>query len=181
MAFKMIRIKGKRRWTSFQSLLSGWLIINPLMMKWIHWRLQPITDQLEDAHVKPFHLHLCPSGYLSVTIDPLPHVVIGDTVTLKCNFHTDGSLREVVWFRVRRWTVFMFLLLCFNVSTRWKNPSGRIWNSFGQIDQWFNLIYLEPEQNLWGPNIKKNKINFWITNNSCVRKNKNLKHSNTTV
>lgn len=45
--------------------------------------------------------HWCLSGYLSVTIDPLPHVVIGDTVTLKCNFHTDGSLREVVWFRVR--------------------------------------------------------------------------------
>lgn len=41
------------------------------------------------------------TGYLSVTIDPLPHVVIGDTVTLKCNFHTDGSLREIVWFRVR--------------------------------------------------------------------------------
>lgn len=44
---------------------------------------------------------LSPTGYLSVTIDPLPHVVIGDTVTLKCNFHTDGSLREIVWFRVR--------------------------------------------------------------------------------
>ncbi|KAM6982948.1 immunoglobulin superfamily member 21-like isoform 2-T2 [Tautogolabrus adspersus] len=39
-------------------------------------------------------------GYLTVSIDPLPHVVIGDTVTLKCNFQTDGNLREIVWFRV---------------------------------------------------------------------------------
>lgn len=48
-----------------------------------------------------FKILLSLTGYLSVTIDPLPHVVIGDTVTLKCNFHTDGSLREIVWFRVR--------------------------------------------------------------------------------
>eukprot|EP00064_Thunnus_orientalis_P016742 superscaffoldBa00003387_g16813 len=40
------------------------------------------------------------AGYLTVSIDPLPHVVIGDTVTLKCNFQTDGNLREIVWFRV---------------------------------------------------------------------------------
>ncbi|XP_038577579.1 immunoglobulin superfamily member 21-like [Micropterus salmoides] len=40
------------------------------------------------------------SGYLTVSIEPLPPVVIGDTVTLKCNFHTDGNLREIVWFRV---------------------------------------------------------------------------------
>ncbi|KAF1389932.1 hypothetical protein PFLUV_G00052720 [Perca fluviatilis] len=39
-------------------------------------------------------------GYLSVSIQPLPSVVIGDTVTLKCNFQTDGILREIVWFRV---------------------------------------------------------------------------------
>uniref|UniRef100_A0A4W6CSZ6 Immunoglobin superfamily, member 21b n=1 Tax=Lates calcarifer TaxID=8187 RepID=A0A4W6CSZ6_LATCA len=39
-------------------------------------------------------------GYLTVSIEPLPHVVIGDTVTLKCNFQTDGNLREIVWFRV---------------------------------------------------------------------------------
>ncbi|XP_078110206.1 immunoglobulin superfamily member 21-like [Sander vitreus] len=39
-------------------------------------------------------------GYLSVSIQPLPSVVIGDTVTLKCNFQTDGNLREIVWFRV---------------------------------------------------------------------------------
>ncbi|XP_062315545.1 immunoglobulin superfamily member 21b [Osmerus eperlanus] len=39
-------------------------------------------------------------GYLTVTIEPLPPVVIGDTVTLKCNFRTDGNLREIVWFRV---------------------------------------------------------------------------------
>ncbi|CAK6974426.1 immunoglobulin superfamily member 21b [Scomber scombrus] len=40
------------------------------------------------------------TGYLTVNIEPLPHVVIGDTVTLKCNFQTDGNLREIVWFRV---------------------------------------------------------------------------------
>ncbi|XP_018557081.1 immunoglobulin superfamily member 21 isoform X2 [Lates calcarifer] len=40
------------------------------------------------------------AGYLTVSIEPLPHVVIGDTVTLKCNFQTDGNLREIVWFRV---------------------------------------------------------------------------------
>ncbi|XP_035236498.1 immunoglobulin superfamily member 21-like isoform X1 [Anguilla anguilla] len=39
-------------------------------------------------------------GYLTVTIEPLPAVVVGDTVTLKCNFKTDGRLREIVWFRV---------------------------------------------------------------------------------
>ncbi|KAA8590746.1 hypothetical protein FQN60_001689, partial [Etheostoma spectabile] len=42
---------------------------------------------------------LCLAGYLSVSIQPLPSVVIGDTVTLKCNFQTDGNLREIVWFR----------------------------------------------------------------------------------
>ncbi|XP_049437658.1 immunoglobulin superfamily member 21-like [Epinephelus fuscoguttatus] len=40
------------------------------------------------------------AGYLTVSIEPLPPVVIGDTVTLKCNFRTDGNLREIVWFRV---------------------------------------------------------------------------------
>ncbi|XP_028849397.1 immunoglobulin superfamily member 21b [Denticeps clupeoides] len=40
------------------------------------------------------------AGYLTVTIEPLPPVVVGDTVTLKCNFRTDGNLREIVWFRV---------------------------------------------------------------------------------
>ncbi|KAL4646007.1 immunoglobulin superfamily member 21 isoform X1 [Arapaima gigas] len=39
-------------------------------------------------------------GYLTVTIEPIPPVVVGDTVTLKCNFKTDGRLREIVWFRV---------------------------------------------------------------------------------
>lgn len=39
-------------------------------------------------------------GYLTVTIEPLPPVVIGETVTLKCNFKTDGRLREIVWYRV---------------------------------------------------------------------------------
>uniref|UniRef100_A0A3Q3KF31 Ig-like domain-containing protein n=1 Tax=Monopterus albus TaxID=43700 RepID=A0A3Q3KF31_MONAL len=40
------------------------------------------------------------AGYLTVSPEPLPPVVIGDTVTLKCNFQTDGSLREIVWFQV---------------------------------------------------------------------------------
>ncbi|XP_067382195.1 immunoglobulin superfamily member 21-like isoform X2 [Channa argus] len=40
------------------------------------------------------------AGYLTVSIEPLPPVVIGDTITLKCNFQTDGNLREIVWFRV---------------------------------------------------------------------------------
>ncbi|XP_026223961.1 immunoglobulin superfamily member 21-like isoform X2 [Anabas testudineus] len=43
---------------------------------------------------------LITAGYLTVSIEPLPPVVIGDTVTLKCNFQTDGNLREIVWFRV---------------------------------------------------------------------------------
>ncbi|XP_026189014.1 immunoglobulin superfamily member 21-like [Mastacembelus armatus] len=40
------------------------------------------------------------AGYLTVSTEPLAPVVIGDTVTLKCNFRTDGNLREIVWFRV---------------------------------------------------------------------------------
>ncbi|KAG7478404.1 hypothetical protein MATL_G00080720 [Megalops atlanticus] len=40
------------------------------------------------------------TGYLTVTIEPIPPVVVGETVTLKCNFKTDGRLREIVWFRV---------------------------------------------------------------------------------
>ncbi|XP_040009710.1 immunoglobulin superfamily member 21-like [Xiphias gladius] len=39
-------------------------------------------------------------GYLTVSIEPLPPAVIGDTVTLRCNFQTDSNLREIVWFRV---------------------------------------------------------------------------------
>jgi len=27
-------------------------------------------------------------------------VVVGDAVTLKCNFKTDGKMREIVWYRV---------------------------------------------------------------------------------
>lgn len=48
--------------------------------------------------MSPILLYL--AGYLTVSIEPLPHVVIGDTVTLKCNFQTDGILQEIVWFRV---------------------------------------------------------------------------------
>ncbi|XP_015239763.1 PREDICTED: immunoglobulin superfamily member 21-like [Cyprinodon variegatus] len=32
-------------------------------------------------------------------MDPLPPVIIGDTITLKCNFQTDGTLREIAWFQ----------------------------------------------------------------------------------
>ncbi|XP_024118696.2 immunoglobulin superfamily member 21 [Oryzias melastigma] len=42
---------------------------------------------------------LC-AGYLMVSMEPLPPVVMGDTVTLKCNFRTDGELREIAWFQV---------------------------------------------------------------------------------
>uniref|UniRef100_G1R8G2 Immunoglobulin superfamily member 21 n=1 Tax=Nomascus leucogenys TaxID=61853 RepID=G1R8G2_NOMLE len=38
--------------------------------------------------------------YLTVNIEPLPPVVAGDAVTLKCNFKTDGRMREIVWYRV---------------------------------------------------------------------------------
>ncbi|XP_010212644.1 PREDICTED: immunoglobulin superfamily member 21 [Tinamus guttatus] len=40
------------------------------------------------------------AGYLTVSIEPLPPVVVGDSVTLKCNFKTDGRMREIVWYRV---------------------------------------------------------------------------------
>lgn len=43
---------------------------------------------------------LVPTGYLTVNIEPLPPVVAGDAVTLKCNFKTDGRMREIVWYRV---------------------------------------------------------------------------------
>ncbi|KAK2850777.1 hypothetical protein Q5P01_007053 [Channa striata] len=46
------------------------------------------------------HTFRLTAGYLTVSIEPLPPVVIGDTITLKCNFQTDGNLREIVWFRV---------------------------------------------------------------------------------
>ncbi|TFK13661.1 complement C1q subcomponent subunit C [Platysternon megacephalum] len=39
-------------------------------------------------------------SYLTVSIEPLPPVVVGDAVTLKCNFKTDGRMREIVWYRV---------------------------------------------------------------------------------
>ena len=39
-------------------------------------------------------------GYLTVNIEPRPPVVAGDAVTLKCNFKTDGRMREIVWYRV---------------------------------------------------------------------------------
>lgn len=47
-----------------------------------------------------FSIFVSLTAYLTVSIEPLPPIVIGDTVTLKCNFQTDGSLREIVWFQV---------------------------------------------------------------------------------
>ncbi|XP_071622816.1 immunoglobulin superfamily member 21 isoform X1 [Heliangelus exortis] len=44
-------------------------------------------------------LHLA-LAYLTVSIEPLPPVVVGDAVTLKCNFKTDGKMREIVWYKV---------------------------------------------------------------------------------
>lgn len=48
----------------------------------------------------PVMSHFASAGYLTVTIEPLLPVVVGETVTLKCNFKTDGRLREIVWYRV---------------------------------------------------------------------------------
>lgn len=64
---------------------------------------------------------MCPislsvAGYLTVSIEPLPPVVIGDTVTLKCNFQTDGNLREIVWFRVSTQVNFMITAACQLIS-----------------------------------------------------------------
>uniref|UniRef100_A0A4W3GI28 Immunoglobulin superfamily member 21 n=1 Tax=Callorhinchus milii TaxID=7868 RepID=A0A4W3GI28_CALMI len=39
-------------------------------------------------------------GYLTVNIEPISPVVVGEAVTLKCNFKTDGRLREIVWYKV---------------------------------------------------------------------------------
>lgn len=55
---------------------------------------------LYDCNKMPFFSSF--SGYLTVTIEPLPPVVVGETVTLKCNFKTDGRLREIVWYRVSK-------------------------------------------------------------------------------
>uniref|UniRef100_A0A7N8XAN1 Ig-like domain-containing protein n=1 Tax=Mastacembelus armatus TaxID=205130 RepID=A0A7N8XAN1_9TELE len=52
------------------------------------------------SHVLLLLFLLCLLCYLTVSTEPLAPVVIGDTVTLKCNFRTDGNLREIVWFRV---------------------------------------------------------------------------------
>lgn len=53
-------------------------------------------------HHDSFAFLLCFPGYLTVTIEPLPPVVVGEAVTLKCNFKTDGRLREIVWYRVSK-------------------------------------------------------------------------------
>lgn len=64
---------------------------------------------------------LFPTGYLTVTIEPLPPVVVGETVTLKCNFKTDGRLREIVWYRVSDERNSLFYLpvpfRCFSASS----------------------------------------------------------------
>lgn len=55
---------------------------------------------------------LSSAGYLTVTIEPLLPVVVGETVTLKCNFKTDGRLREIVWYRVSDRFYMCVLILC---------------------------------------------------------------------
>lgn len=57
-------------------------------------------DQL--VPLTPYSPFFPPIGYLTVNIEPLPPVVAGDAVTLKCNFKTDGRMREIVWYRVSR-------------------------------------------------------------------------------
>ncbi|XP_072887872.1 immunoglobulin superfamily member 21a isoform X2 [Hemitrygon akajei] len=47
-----------------------------------------------------FYLADLALGYLTVNIEPISPVVAGDAVTLKCNFKTDGRLREIVWYKV---------------------------------------------------------------------------------
>lgn len=65
-----------------------------------------LLSNMEKMTVLPLCFFLCTNlldlaiGYLTVTIEPLPPVVVGETVTLKCNFKTDGRLREIVWYRV---------------------------------------------------------------------------------
>lgn len=49
------------------------------------------------------------TGYLTVNIEPLPPVVAGDAVTLKCNFKTDGRMREIVWYRVSGCSLWLSL------------------------------------------------------------------------
>uniref|UniRef100_A0A8D0L1L0 Immunoglobulin superfamily member 21 n=1 Tax=Sphenodon punctatus TaxID=8508 RepID=A0A8D0L1L0_SPHPU len=53
---------------------------------------------LDHSHCASLPLYV--AGYLTVSIEPLPPVVVGDAVTLKCNFKTDGRMREIVWYRV---------------------------------------------------------------------------------
>lgn len=56
--------------------------------------------------------HFASAGYLTVTIEPLLPVVVGETVTLKCNFKTDGRLREIVWYKVSNLFYMCVLILC---------------------------------------------------------------------
>lgn len=63
---------------------------------------QPRSPALLIASRPHLPLLLFSTGYLTVNIEPLPPVVAGDAVTLKCNFKTDGRMREIVWYRVSR-------------------------------------------------------------------------------
>lgn len=64
----------------------------------------PLTSQsaqpFQSSHALTSPFFFVPLGYLTVNIEPLPPVVAGDAVTLKCNFKTDGRMREIVWYRV---------------------------------------------------------------------------------
>ncbi|KAF7239306.1 Immunoglobulin superfamily member 21, partial [Varanus komodoensis] len=70
----------------------------------------------------------CPSlsvpGYLTVSIEPLPPVVVGDAVTLKCNFKTDGRMREIVWYRAQEVIADPGLQPPLGSSPAWGSGSG---------------------------------------------------------
>lgn len=80
------------------------LKVNRLCFVAVIWHLSPVLETIKHfAGYLPSSSSqrvLCLPGYLTVTIEPLPPVVVGETVTLKCNFKTDGRLREIVWYRV---------------------------------------------------------------------------------
>lgn len=73
------------------------------------------------------------SGYLTVTIEPLPPVVVGETVTLKCNFKTDGRLREIVWYRVS--------MLSKPLSARWSlQHPYLLFHPYSQYQKLFHML-----------------------------------------
>ncbi|KAM3872225.1 immunoglobulin superfamily member 21b [Diretmus argenteus] len=80
--------------------------LNPSLCSWIldflsgQCQVVRMSSYTSDPLTLNTEARVVSCTYLTVAIEPLPPVVIGDTVTLKCNFRTDGNLREIVWFRV---------------------------------------------------------------------------------